>query len=74
MPYNLVTALSGLGSQIQHYNLPQLEHALQVGSQDLNGTQVSETTSAFQGLADISRVIGNEGSVPRHHRLRRERR
>jgi phospholipid/cholesterol/gamma-HCH transport system substrate-binding protein len=61
VPYNLVTALSGLGSEIQHYNLPQLEKALNVGSQDLNGTSISQTTSAFQGLAAISRVIGNEG-------------
>jgi phospholipid/cholesterol/gamma-HCH transport system substrate-binding protein len=61
VPYNLVTALSGLGSEIQRYNIPQLERALDVGSQDFNGTNVSETTSAFQGLADISRVIGNEG-------------
>jgi phospholipid/cholesterol/gamma-HCH transport system substrate-binding protein len=61
VPYNLVTALSGLGSEIQQYNIPQLENALDVGSQDFNGTNVSETTSAFQGLADISRVIGNEG-------------
>lgn len=62
VPYNLVTALSGLGSQIQHYNLPQLEKALNVGSQDLRGTQINETTSAFQGLANISRVIGDEGA------------
>jgi phospholipid/cholesterol/gamma-HCH transport system substrate-binding protein len=62
VPYNLVTALSGLGSEIQHYNIPQLENALNVGSQDLNGTEVSQTTSAFHGLADISRVIGNEGA------------
>ncbi len=62
VPYNLVTALSGLGSEIQHYNIPQLENALNVGSQDLNGTEVSQTTSAFRGLAAISRVIGNEGN------------
>jgi phospholipid/cholesterol/gamma-HCH transport system substrate-binding protein len=62
VPYNLVTDLSGLGNEIEHYNLPQIEKALNVGSQDLNGTPVSETTSAFQGLADISRVIGNEGT------------
>jgi phospholipid/cholesterol/gamma-HCH transport system substrate-binding protein len=62
VPYNLVTALSGLGSEIQHYNIPQLEHALNVGSQDLSGTQVSQTTSAFQGLADISQVIGSEST------------
>jgi len=63
VPYNLVTDLSGLGSEIQHYNLPQIEKALDVGSQDLNGTPVNETTSAFKGLADMSRVIGNEGSA-----------
>jgi virulence factor Mce-like protein len=63
VPYNLVTDLSGLGTEIEHYNLPQIEKALNVGSQDLNGTPVSETTSAFKGLADISRVIGNEGTA-----------
>jgi phospholipid/cholesterol/gamma-HCH transport system substrate-binding protein len=62
VPYNLVTALSGLGSEISQYKLPQLEKALDVGSQDLNGTAVSQTTSAFRGLANISRVIGNEGN------------
>jgi phospholipid/cholesterol/gamma-HCH transport system substrate-binding protein len=62
VPYNLVTDLSGLGSEIEHYNLPQIEKALDVGSQDLNGTPSSEMTSAFRGLADISRVIGNEGT------------
>jgi phospholipid/cholesterol/gamma-HCH transport system substrate-binding protein len=61
VPYNLVTALSGLGSEIQHYNLPELENALNVGSQDFSGTSASQTTSAFAGLAAISRVIGNEG-------------
>ncbi|HMK62175.1 MAG TPA: MCE family protein [Acidimicrobiales bacterium] len=62
VPYNLVTDLSGLSSEIQHYNLSQIETAFDVGSQDLNGTSASATTSAFQGLADISQVIGNEGS------------
>lgn len=61
VPYNLVTALSGLGSEIRQYNIPQLEKALGVGSADFNGTNLKATTSAFQGLADISRVIGNEG-------------
>jgi phospholipid/cholesterol/gamma-HCH transport system substrate-binding protein len=63
VPYNLVTDLSGLGTEIEHYNLPQLEQALTVGSQDLGGTPASETTSAFRGLAGISRVIGNEGAA-----------
>jgi phospholipid/cholesterol/gamma-HCH transport system substrate-binding protein len=63
VPYNLVTDLSGLGSEIQHYNLPQIEKALNVGSEDLNGTPASETTSAFNGLAGMSRVIGDEGTA-----------
>lgn len=63
VPYNLVTDLSGLGSEIQQYDLPQIENALTVGSQDLNGTTVSETTSAFSGLAAISKVIGSEGQA-----------
>ncbi len=62
VPYNLVTDLSGLGSEIQKYNLAQIEKALDAASQDLNGTSASATTSAFQGLAAISRVIGGEGS------------
>ncbi|HEY7947339.1 MAG TPA: MlaD family protein, partial [Acidimicrobiales bacterium] len=45
VPYNLVTDLSGLGTEIQHYQLPQIEKALNVGSQDLNGTPVAATTS-----------------------------
>ena len=63
VPYNLVTDLSGLGSEIQHYNLPQLEKALEVGTDDLNGTPSSATTSAFRGLAGMSRVIGDEGKA-----------
>jgi phospholipid/cholesterol/gamma-HCH transport system substrate-binding protein len=63
VPYNLVTDLSGLGSEIEQYNLPQIEKALEVGSQDLNGTPSSEMTSAFRGLAGMSRVIGNEGTA-----------
>jgi len=63
VPYNLVTDLSGLGTEIEHYNLPQIEKALEVGSSDLNATPASQTTSAFRGLADISGVIGQEGSA-----------
>lgn len=61
VPYNLVTDLSGLGSEIQHYDLGRIEQALEVGSQDLGATTAAETTSAFRGLAGISRVIGGEG-------------
>ncbi|MGH9172583.1 MAG: MCE family protein [Acidimicrobiales bacterium] len=57
VPYNLVTDLSGLGSTIQGYNIPQLEKALEVGTQDLNGTSPAELTSAFDGLAHLSSEV-----------------
>ena len=60
VPYNLVTDLSQLGTEIQQYNIPNLETQFHVGSQDLNGTTVAEMTQAFDGVARISRVIGNE--------------
>jgi phospholipid/cholesterol/gamma-HCH transport system substrate-binding protein len=60
VPYNLISDLSGLGTVIQQYNIPQLEKALEVGSQDLNGTSATEMTKAFGGLARISNVVGNE--------------
>jgi len=63
VPYNLVTDLSGLGAEIQKYNIPELEKALNVSSQDLNGTPASETTSAFDGLARFSMVLGDEQSA-----------
>jgi phospholipid/cholesterol/gamma-HCH transport system substrate-binding protein len=60
VPYNLVTDLAGLGTVIEHYNIPQLEKALDVGSQDLSTTSAAEMTQAFGGLARISNVVGNE--------------
>jgi phospholipid/cholesterol/gamma-HCH transport system substrate-binding protein len=60
VPYNLVTDLSGLGTVIEHYNIPELEKALDVGDQDLSTTSAAEMTQAFGGLARISNVVGNE--------------
>ena len=60
VPYNLVSDLSGLGTVIQHYNIPELEKALEVGSQSLDGTSASETTAAFNGLARLSGIVGGE--------------
>jgi phospholipid/cholesterol/gamma-HCH transport system substrate-binding protein len=62
VPYNLVTDLSGLGAEIQQYNLPQLEKSLEVSSQDLNATPAKETSEAFNDLARFSQVLGNEQS------------
>jgi phospholipid/cholesterol/gamma-HCH transport system substrate-binding protein len=63
VPYNLITDLSGLGAEIQQYNIPALEKSLEVGSQDLSSTPAKETTQAFAGLARISNVLGNEQSA-----------
>jgi phospholipid/cholesterol/gamma-HCH transport system substrate-binding protein len=57
VPYNLVTDLSGLGSEIEQYNIPELEKSLEVGSTDLNATPAKETTAAFDGLARFSEVL-----------------
>jgi phospholipid/cholesterol/gamma-HCH transport system substrate-binding protein len=63
VPYNLVTDLSGLGNVIEHYNLGQLEKALEVGRQDISGTSTKELTKAFNGLARVSAIVGGEQSA-----------
>jgi phospholipid/cholesterol/gamma-HCH transport system substrate-binding protein len=63
VPYNLVTDLSGLGAEIEQYNIPELEKSLEVSSQDLNATPAKETTAAFAGLARFSNVIGSQQSA-----------
>jgi phospholipid/cholesterol/gamma-HCH transport system substrate-binding protein len=63
VPYNLVTDLSGLGSEIQQYNIPELEKSMEVASQDLDATPESETVQAFDDLARFSKVIGGEQSA-----------
>ena len=62
VPYNLITDLSGLGSEIEQYNIPELEKSLEVSAQDLNGTPSSETDAAFNDLAKFSDVLGDEQS------------
>jgi phospholipid/cholesterol/gamma-HCH transport system substrate-binding protein len=63
VPYNLVTDLSGLGTVIQHYDIPELEKALDVTGQDLDATSAREVTAAFDGLAKVSGVLGSEQSA-----------
>jgi phospholipid/cholesterol/gamma-HCH transport system substrate-binding protein len=60
VPYNLVTDLSGLGAEIDKYNIPNLEKSLDVSAQDLNATSYTQTMQAFNGLAKFSNVLGNE--------------
>lgn len=63
VPYNLVTDLSGLGNVIQHYDIPELEKALDVAGQSLSGTSAKEVKAAFDGLAKVSGILGGEQSA-----------
>ena len=63
LPYTLVADLSDLGSEIQQYNIPELEHALETGSSDLAATSASETTAAFNGLARVSQILGSQSTA-----------
>lgn len=60
VPYNLVTDLSGLGTLVQHYDIPELEKALDVTGRDLDGTTSAQFSAAFQGLARVSSIVGGE--------------
>jgi phospholipid/cholesterol/gamma-HCH transport system substrate-binding protein len=62
LPYNLVADLSQLGAQIQQYNIPQLQKSLEVGAQDISGTSPAEVSSAFTGLANLSKVLGQNSN------------
>lgn len=62
IPYTLVTDLADLGAQIQHYDIPQLEHSFEVGSQSVSTTTSAEAAAAFSGLAHFSEVLAGEQS------------
>ena len=62
LPSTLVTDLSTLGSQIQHYDVPALQRALQASGAAVSQTPASDVEHAFSGLARLSRTIGAEGS------------
>lgn len=60
IPYNLVTDLSKLGRQIEGYDIPTLERALETGADSISGTPASDARAAFAGLARFSEVLGND--------------
>jgi phospholipid/cholesterol/gamma-HCH transport system substrate-binding protein len=61
---NLIGDLSELGQTISGYNIPDLERALDVTSQDLDATSRAEVTSAFDGLSRTSAILaGQQGAL-----------
>lgn len=62
LPFSLVTDLSTLGAQIQQYDIPALQQALQTSGASISQTPASDVEHAFSGLARLSRTIGAEGS------------
>ncbi len=58
-PSTLVGDLAQFSQQTQQVNLAQLEQALNVTSQDLEGTPGSTTAAALSGLAQLSSAIAS---------------
>ncbi len=69
VPYNLVTALSGLGSEIRQYNIPQLEKALGVGSAGLQRNQPQGDDQRLPGSGRHLSGDRQRGAGPGHDRL-----
>jgi phospholipid/cholesterol/gamma-HCH transport system substrate-binding protein len=58
-PSTLVSDLSQFTTQTQRYNIAQLVKALEVSSQDLQGTPANVTAAALSGLARFSLVLAD---------------
>ena len=63
VPYTLETDLSQLGNNIESYNIPDIEKSFEATATDFNGTSVADTVAAFNGLARISEILGNQSSA-----------
>jgi phospholipid/cholesterol/gamma-HCH transport system substrate-binding protein len=62
VPFTLVDALSGFSQEVQAYNKTELEKSLEVTSQNLSATSAATTQAAFNGLARLSQILGNQSS------------
>lgn len=63
VPFTLVDTLYGFSQEVQGYNKGALERALNVSSQNLSATSAAETQAAFNGLARLSQVLGNQSGA-----------
>jgi phospholipid/cholesterol/gamma-HCH transport system substrate-binding protein len=62
VPFTLVDALSGFSQAVQGYNKAALEKSLDVMAENLSATSAGETQAAFNGLARLSQIFGNQSA------------
>ena len=64
VPFTLVDALSGFSQDVQGYNKAALQKSFDVIAKNLSATSPAETQAAFNGLARLSQIFGNQsGSI-----------
>jgi phospholipid/cholesterol/gamma-HCH transport system substrate-binding protein len=63
VPFTLVDALSGFSQEIQGYNKAALEKSFNVVAKNLSATSSSQTQEAFNGLAQLSAIFGNQSGA-----------
>lgn len=63
VPFTLVDALSGFSQEVQGYNRAALEKSFEVTAANLSATSAAQTQSAFNGLARLSRIFGNQSGA-----------
>lgn len=60
VPFTLVGDLNQLAIQVEQYNIPQLEQALETSAATLNGTPSSLIAQSLSGLARFSTILAND--------------
>jgi phospholipid/cholesterol/gamma-HCH transport system substrate-binding protein len=63
VPFTLVDALSGFSEEVQGYNKAALEKSFNVISQNLSATSGAKTQAAFNGLARLSQIFGEQSGA-----------
>jgi phospholipid/cholesterol/gamma-HCH transport system substrate-binding protein len=63
VPFTLVDALSGFSEDVQAYNKAALEKSFSVISQNLSATSGAKTQAAFNGLARLSQIFGDQSGA-----------
>jgi phospholipid/cholesterol/gamma-HCH transport system substrate-binding protein len=63
VPFTLVDTLSGFSQEVQAYNKSALEQSLNVTSKNLSATSAAVTQAAFNGLARLSLILGNQSDA-----------
>jgi len=63
VPFTLVDALSGFSQEVQAYNKAALEKSFNVISQNLSATSGAKTQAAFNGLARLSQIFGDQSGA-----------